>query len=44
MQPLTGYLRSGVTDLAAKKNYPVYLAAIATQYDHISTPQLPIKN
>jgi Cys-tRNA(Pro)/Cys-tRNA(Cys) deacylase len=31
VQPLTRYLRGGVTALAAKRNYPVYLAAIATQ-------------
>jgi len=30
LQPLTGYMRGGVTALACKKNYPVYLDESAT--------------
>ncbi len=33
---LTGYVRGGVTALACKKNYPVYLDASALQYPVIS--------
>lgn len=36
VQPLTGYLRGGVTALAAKKEYPVYLDETAELYDVIS--------
>jgi Cys-tRNA(Pro)/Cys-tRNA(Cys) deacylase len=30
VQPLTGYIRGGVTALASKKDYPVYLDETAT--------------
>jgi Cys-tRNA(Pro)/Cys-tRNA(Cys) deacylase len=36
LQPLTGYIRGGVTALACKKNYPVYLDESAGLYDIIS--------
>jgi Cys-tRNA(Pro)/Cys-tRNA(Cys) deacylase len=36
LQALTGYIRGGVTALAAKKNYPVYLDESAQLYDVIS--------
>jgi Cys-tRNA(Pro)/Cys-tRNA(Cys) deacylase len=36
VQPLTGYIRGGVTVLGAKKAYPVALDAIALLYDQIS--------
>ncbi len=36
VQPLTGYLRGGVTALAAKKQYPVYIDEFAQLYDRIS--------
>lgn len=36
VQPLTGYIRGGVTVLGAKKAYPVALDAIALLYDEIS--------
>jgi len=36
VQPLTGYVRGGVTALAAKKEYPVYLDASANTFDVIS--------
>lgn len=36
VQPLTGYIRGGVTALAAKKEYPVYLDEFAQLYDRIS--------
>ena len=36
VQPLTGYLRGGVTALAAKKDYPVYLDETAELFDVIS--------
>jgi Cys-tRNA(Pro)/Cys-tRNA(Cys) deacylase len=36
VQPLTGYIRGGVTALAGKKAYPVLLDASAEQYDVIS--------
>ncbi len=32
LQPLTGYIRGGVTALACKKNYPVYLDHSALQH------------
>ncbi len=32
LQPLTGYIRGGVTALACKKHYPVYLDETATRY------------
>lgn len=33
LQPLTGYIRGGVTALACKKRYPVYLDESAALYD-----------
>jgi Cys-tRNA(Pro)/Cys-tRNA(Cys) deacylase len=33
---LTGYIRGGVTALACKKNYPVYLDETAQLFDVIS--------
>ncbi len=36
LQPLTGYIRGGVTALACKKDYPVYLDASAEAFDKIS--------
>lgn len=36
VQPLTGYIRGGVTALAAKRNYPVYLDETAELFDVIS--------
>jgi Cys-tRNA(Pro)/Cys-tRNA(Cys) deacylase len=36
VQPLTGYIRGGVTALACKKNYPVYLDETAILFDVIS--------
>ena len=36
VQPLTGYVRGGVTALACKKDYPVYLEELAQVYDRIS--------
>ncbi|HTQ78421.1 MAG TPA: Cys-tRNA(Pro) deacylase [Thermoanaerobaculia bacterium] len=36
VQPLTGYIRGGVTALAAKKDYPVYLDASASAHDILS--------
>ena len=36
VQPLTGYIRGGVTALAGKKNYPVYLEETAILFDCIS--------
>jgi Cys-tRNA(Pro)/Cys-tRNA(Cys) deacylase len=36
VQPLTGYIRGGVTVLAAKKEYPVYLDETAHLWDVIS--------
>ena len=36
LQALTGYVRGGVTALAAKKRYPVYLDESATQHPVIS--------
>jgi len=35
VQPLTGYIRGGVTALACKKAYPVYLDEIAEIFDLI---------
>jgi Cys-tRNA(Pro)/Cys-tRNA(Cys) deacylase len=34
--PLTGYIRGGVTALACKKDYPVYIDETAYLYDQIS--------
>jgi Cys-tRNA(Pro)/Cys-tRNA(Cys) deacylase len=36
VQPLTGYVRGGVTALGAKKDFPVYLDAPATSFEVIS--------
>jgi Cys-tRNA(Pro)/Cys-tRNA(Cys) deacylase len=36
VQPLTGYIRGGVTALGAKKDYPVYLDESAPRYPIIS--------
>jgi Cys-tRNA(Pro)/Cys-tRNA(Cys) deacylase len=36
VQPLTGYIRGGVTALACKKEYPTYLDASALSFDAIS--------
>ena len=36
VQPLTGYLRGGVTALGAKKAYPVYLDETAELFEVIS--------
>ena len=36
VQPLTGYIRGGVTALAAKREFPVYLDESAILYDLIS--------
>jgi Cys-tRNA(Pro)/Cys-tRNA(Cys) deacylase len=36
VQPLTGYMRGGVTALACKKEYPVYLDETAILFERIS--------
>jgi Cys-tRNA(Pro)/Cys-tRNA(Cys) deacylase len=36
VQPLTGYIRGGVTALAGKREYPVYIDETAYLYDVIS--------
>jgi Cys-tRNA(Pro)/Cys-tRNA(Cys) deacylase len=36
VQPLTGYIRGGVTALAAKKNYPVFVDETLELFDTIS--------
>lgn len=36
VQPLTGYIRGGVTALAAKKEYPVFVDEFAQLYERIS--------
>jgi len=36
VQPLTGYIRGGVTALACKRDYPVYLDETAILFDVIS--------
>jgi Cys-tRNA(Pro)/Cys-tRNA(Cys) deacylase len=36
VQPLTGYIRGGVTALACKKEYPVFIDSSAEQQDVIS--------
>lgn len=36
VQPLTGYIRGGVTALAGKKDYPVYVDETAILFDVIS--------
>jgi Cys-tRNA(Pro)/Cys-tRNA(Cys) deacylase len=36
VQPLTGYIRGGVTAIAAKKEFPVYLEETAILFDVVS--------
>jgi Cys-tRNA(Pro)/Cys-tRNA(Cys) deacylase len=36
VQPLTGYIRGGVTALASKKEYPVYVDEVAEVFDRIT--------
>ena len=36
VQPLTGYIRGGVTALAAKRDYPVFLDETAILFDRIT--------
>jgi Cys-tRNA(Pro)/Cys-tRNA(Cys) deacylase len=36
VQPLTGYIRGGVTALAARKSYPVFVDDTVELFDHIS--------
>ncbi len=36
VQPLTGYIRGGVTIFGARKSFPVFLDETAILYDHIS--------
>lgn len=36
VQPLTGYIRGGVTALACRKDYPVYIDETAILFDAIS--------
>lgn len=36
VQPLTGYIRGGVTALACKKDYPVYIDETAILFDQIT--------
>lgn len=36
VQPLTGYIRGGVTALACRKDYPVYIEELAILFDVIS--------
>jgi Cys-tRNA(Pro)/Cys-tRNA(Cys) deacylase len=36
VQPLTGYIRGGVTALACRKSYPVFVDETAILYDRIS--------
>jgi Cys-tRNA(Pro)/Cys-tRNA(Cys) deacylase len=36
LQPLTGYVRGGVTALACRREYPVFLDEFAQIYDRIS--------
>jgi Cys-tRNA(Pro)/Cys-tRNA(Cys) deacylase len=36
VQPLTGYIRGGVTAIAGKRDYPVYLDETAILFDRIS--------
>jgi len=36
VQPLTGYIRGGVTALACKRDYPVYVDETAELFDVIS--------
>jgi Cys-tRNA(Pro)/Cys-tRNA(Cys) deacylase len=36
VQPLTGYVRGGVTALATKKPYPTFVDATVTRFDRVS--------
>ena len=36
LQPLTGYIRGGVTALACKRDYPVYIDEFAQLFERIS--------
>lgn len=36
VQPLTGYIRGGVTALACKRDYPVFVEELAEAYDKIA--------
>lgn len=36
VQPLTGYIRGGVTALACKKDYPVYIDEMMQVFDRVS--------
>jgi Cys-tRNA(Pro)/Cys-tRNA(Cys) deacylase len=36
VQPLTGYIRGGVTALACKKDYPVYVEEIIEVFDQVA--------
>ncbi len=36
VQPLTGYIRGGVTAIASKKDYPVFVDEIATIFEKIA--------
>lgn len=36
VQPLTGYIRGGITALACKKPYPVFLDEWSQMYEHIA--------
>jgi Cys-tRNA(Pro)/Cys-tRNA(Cys) deacylase len=36
VQPLTGYVRGGVSPLGAKKAYPVFIDELAQAFEHIS--------
>lgn len=36
VQPLTGYIRGGVTALACKKDYPVYVDASIEQWEQVA--------
>lgn len=36
VQPLTGYIRGGVTALACKRNYPVYVDEIIQLFDQVA--------
>jgi Cys-tRNA(Pro)/Cys-tRNA(Cys) deacylase len=36
VQPLTGYIRGGVTALGCKKNYPVFVAEEIVLYDRVA--------
>lgn len=36
VQPLTGYIRGGVTALACKRNYPVYVDEVIQLFDQVA--------